>query len=523
MHDNDKLVILISVVVLIAALARRRRWVPSGTAFGTACFASETVLKAAGMLGNAGLILGRTMNGTLIRAASYCHVLLVGATGAGKGVSIIIPNLLSYFRGSVVCFDVKGDLHATCGKRRAAKGQRIIRLAPFNDGTDQFNPLDTILRGKNPMLIDSARAVAEALVVRQGSEIDPHWNDKAVQVIGAILVLVLMRFEGEDRSLNSVQEIASDPKMLASAAAKLVEMGGIPRRLGHQIRTLFDQAQAGALTKEGAGVLSTVARHLSFLDSELVARSAARSTFDPAVLLKPGTTLFLQIPPDQLEAQKGLLRCWISTLVRMIGAAGDEQAGEVLLLCDEASALGSLSALEEALVRGRSAGVRMLLAYQSDSQVQAAFKDKPSLLYDNCTTQIYLGASSIETAERLSRSLGEWTQVIEGYGENESRSWNEGGPSPGQQVSQGSSHNYSVNGRSLLRPDEVLRLSDDNLIAFLRAMPPILARRIKWYRDPAFSPATAIRNEAVLWWGILAATVAFIVWALTGTNLSLVP
>ena len=46
-------------------------------------------------------------------------------------------------------------------------------------------------------------------------------------------------------------------------------------------------------------------------------------------------------------------------------------------------------------------------------QVRTAFRDKPTLLYDNCTTQIYLGASSIETAERLSRSLGEWTQVLE--------------------------------------------------------------------------------------------------------------
>ena len=133
------------------------------------------------------------------------------------------------------------------------------------------------------MLVDSARAVAEALVVRQGSEPDPHWNDKAAQVICALLVLVLMRFEGEDRSLNSVQEIASDPEMLAAAADKLREMGGIPARLGNQLKCLFDKEQAGTLSKEGAGVLSTVARHLAFLDSELVARSVARSTFDPAV------------------------------------------------------------------------------------------------------------------------------------------------------------------------------------------------------------------------------------------------
>src|SRR6202035_1478507 len=113
---------------------------------------------------------------------------------------------------------------------------------------------------------------------------------------------------------------------------------------------------------------------------ELVARSVARSTFDPAALLrKPRTTLFLQIPPDQLDAQKGLLRCWISTLVRMIGAVGDERADEVLFLIDEASALGSLSAMEEALVRGRSAGVRLLMAYQSDTQITATFKNKPTL------------------------------------------------------------------------------------------------------------------------------------------------
>src|SRR5271170_374789 len=102
-------------------------------------------------------------------------------------------------------------------------------------------------------------------------------------------------------------------------------MGGSPARLGNQLKGLFDKEQAGTLSKEGAGVLSTVARHLSFLDSELVAWSSARSTFDPAVLLKRGTTLFLQIPADQLEAQKGLLRCWISSLVRMIGATGDER------------------------------------------------------------------------------------------------------------------------------------------------------------------------------------------------------
>jgi type IV secretion system protein VirD4 len=494
MHPNDQQALVLLFLLAVAiAVHIARRWRPSQTAFGSACWASDQALKAAGMFGETGLILGRTKRGKLIRAVNYCHVLLVGATGAGKGVSVIIPNLLSYYRGSIVCFDTKGDLFATCHRRRRARGERIIRLAPFNGGNDCLNPLDMI--GKDsPVLIDSARAMAEALVVRQGTEHDPHWNDKAVQVIGAVLVLVLLRFEGADRSLNSVQEIASDPRLLAVAADKLREMGGIPMRLGNQLGVLFDPGQPGALSKEGAGVLSTVARHLAFLDSELTASTVAKSTFDPAVLLRPGTTLFLQIPPDQLEAQKGLLRCWISTLVRMIGAAGDERGSEVLFLIDEASALGSLAALEEALVRGRSAGVRMLIAYQSDSQVQTAFKDKPTLLYDNCTTQLYLGASSIESAERISRSLGEWTQVLEGFGDNMTRT--QGGSGGDEQYSRSRSFNYSVNGRALLRPDEILTLSDNYLIAFQRGMAPILARRIKWYRDPDFRGSRGAASSA---------------------------
>jgi type IV secretion system protein VirD4 len=493
-EDQGAALLIIAAAVLVAILLARRRWRGSGTAFGTASFLSDSALRAAGMLAGYGLVLGRTFKGALIRLPDYCHVLLCGTPGSGKGVSIIIPNLLSYLSGSIVCFDTKGDLYDTTAKPRAAKGQRIIRLAPFNGGTGALNPLDA-MPCDSPMLVDSARALAEALVVRQGTEPDPYWNDKSVQVLCAVLVLVLLRFDQEDRNLSSVQEIVSDPDLLKAASKMLQEIGGIPGRLGAQLKTHFDK-ETSAFTKEGSSVLSCVTRHLSFLDSGMVAKAVATSTFDPAELRKPGITLFLQIPPDQLEAQKGLLRCWISTLVRVIGAVGSEWDGETLFLLDEASALGSLPALEEAMVRGRSAGVRLLLAYQSDSQVKAAFKDKPTLLYDNCSTQIYLGAaSSYETAERLSKTLGDWTQVVEQYGENESHPT--GGMSQqGGQSSRGSSVNYSETGRALLRPEEILTLDNDRILVLQRGLSPILANRVKWYEDPEFNPAALKRSNS---------------------------
>lgn len=513
--NHDDQVVILTCLAIFGAMWWFHRRRPSLTAYGTAAWASDALLHAAGMFAGKGLVLGRTFGGKLLHLPEYCHLLLVGGTGSGKGVSIITPALLSYYRGSVFCFDMKGDLYATTAHRRAANGQRIIRIAPFNGGTDALNPLDAI-PSDSPVLVDSARALAEALVVRQGTEPDPYWNEKAVQVITALLVLVLLVLKKEDRNLGSVQDIASDPDLLKGACNKLRELGGIPARLGNQLKTLFDKQTMG-LTKEGAGVLNTVSRHLSFLDSGPVAKAVAHSTFDLRELQKPGITLFLQIPGDQLDAQKGFLRCIVSSLVRVIGANGNEREAEVLMLLDEASGLYGLPAIEEALVRGRSAGVRMLLAYQSDSQVRTAFRDKPTLLYDNCSVQIYLGAaSSYETAERISKSLGEWTQVVESSGVNESQSWQ--GGQPGGGGSRGSSQNYSQYGRALLRPEEVLTMNNDNLIAFVRGMAPILARRVKWYADRAFNPVAAGApvppRRSPWWWLAVAVFAALYAWAI---------
>jgi type IV secretion system protein VirD4 len=500
---EDQFFALLCIAVFLAILFYRRRRQFSGTAFGTATWMSESVLRARGFLAGRGLILGRTFSGALIRLTHSCHILLCGGTGSGKSSSFFIPNLLTYFRGSIACFDTKGELWQASAKRRAARGERILRLAPFNGGKDSYNPLDSIRR--DSMLVDSARALAEALVVR-GGEVDPHWNDRSVQIICAVLVVVLHVFKGKDRSLNSVQETVSDPELLKAAAKKLQTLGTIPARLGRQIESLFSK-ESKELTKEGASVLSTVTRHLSFLDSELVAKAVSTSTFDPKELRNPGITLFIQIGPEQLAAQKGLLRCWLASLIQVICAVGNEREGEMLLLLDEAEALESLPALEEMLVRGRSAGAKAVLAYQSDSQIRTAFKDKPTLVYDNCSTQIYLGAaSSYETAERLSKSLGDWTQVVKNVGDNESRSWQQGGGSQsGGQMSRGSSQGYSECGRALLRPEEILTLNNDCFIALIRGMSPILGQRVKWYQDPAFNPAVPKRRAPSMWdrvdWG----------------------
>ena len=138
--------------------------------------------------------------------------------------------------------------------------------------------------------------LAESVVVRQTIGVDPHWADKSVQCLTAILVYVLLRCRGQERSLITVAEVAASPSLIAGVGDQLVAMGGLPARLGQQLLGLFDKDRQPS--KEGMGVFSTMARHLSFLDSELVAKAFSHPSFDPYALLKPpGMTLYLQVPP----------------------------------------------------------------------------------------------------------------------------------------------------------------------------------------------------------------------------------
>jgi type IV secretion system protein VirD4 len=344
-----------------------------------------------------------------------------------------------------------------------------------------------------------------------------------VQIIFALLVLVLMQFEGEERNLSSVQEMASDPKLLFAAADALRDIGGIPARLGNQLRALFADGVSMQLSREGASIMSSVQKFMGFLDSPSAARAVARTTFPLDGLWDaPGTSMYLQVGLDRLEVYRPLLRCWLTTLIRIIGRSGDERKTQVLFLLDEFSALvgNGLRAVEEALVRGRQAGIRLAIVCQSDSQVKAAFKQTPELIYDNCSTHIYLPPSSIETAERLSKCLGDFTQVVESAADSESTSRQDavmGAQNSSRSMSLNWNRNWQPQGRPLMRPDELLRMSREHLIVLIAGMPPILARRVKFFADPMFVIASRFsRFRSALWWGLLSAAVVSVMWAVLG-------
>jgi len=520
MSQSDKQVlILLAVAAFLFLLFRRRPWRGSGNAHGTARWASEYNLQSSRMLSGKGLILGRTTRrGKLIRISNYQHFSVFAPTGAGKGVSFVIPTLLDYRRGSVFVFDPKGELFKTTARARTAMGNRIIRIDPFGlcgPGGDTFNPLSAIPRG--PMLIDDARAAGEAMIVRPpDGERDPFWNNSAAMLFTAMIAATLLLMDEESRNLSTVREMITDPTIFKEVVRRLQGLGGIPARLGNQL------ARQSESEKESAGVHSTANTHSSFLDSELVASAVNTSSFSADVLLSPGTTIYFVLPVEQLDAQRNFLRLIVSTLLRHVIRHGVKRGGEVLFLLDEAASfVTGLEALSQALVLGRGRGIKLFLLWQSVEQAQVAFKDRPNLVSDNCDAQVYFSVNSFPSAELISKRLGTWTMVTETANESQSSSKSSASGTQGPHFQNGwaRSFNYSEHGRALLDPSEVLQLSGEYLIAFIKGTPPILARRIKYYADPAFRYIRLSKTlRLLLCWLVLATLFAVLIWGISAPN-----
>lgn len=215
------------LLVLAAAAYGLRRQAPPLTTLGSARWADEDELRDAGMIGgNEGLIVGwlppsnrpwdglRKLfsrrigsqeictelwfprvrrRGYVVRLAKAIHIAIFGPSGAGKGVSCIIPFLLSC-PDSCVVIDFKGENYLkTAAHRAKVFGHRIVVLDPFKLVTqkpDTFNPLDFIDKN-SPTALDDCNDLAKALIVRTSDEREPHWNDSAEAWLSAMIATVV--------------------------------------------------------------------------------------------------------------------------------------------------------------------------------------------------------------------------------------------------------------------------------------------------------------------------------------------
>ncbi len=502
---------------------RVRRVAASGWSHGSARIACIGDLIRSNMLGEDGLILGTTGNmvpsfreglsalwsarmsavlachlflsalggrrwvaDRMIRLQTFTHLLTAAPTGRGKGISVIIPNLLSY-RHSVVVTDPKGELfEATSRHRRQKFGHHIVRLDPFaicGPGSDTLNPLDCIDADAEDFL-DQCRDIADMLLITTAHDIEPYWNDSARSVLTAFIAFVCAcEDKPEKRTLDTVRDLVSSRDSYNKAIEimqKVKSHGGVIQRLGHAMTWHVD--------RELGSVLSNVQRHTEFLDSPTIQRNvSAPSSFHPQWLRTGRVTIYLVLPHDKLVTLAPIMRVWVGVILRTITEGKPSERNPVLFLLDEAAHLGKMNVLENAVTLMRGMGIRLWFIFQSIQQLSVCYGDKAKTILDNIDTQQYFAVNSFEGAEEISKRIGDTTISISSYGENAGHSQQTGGSGPPSgSLSGGWNTNYSDTGRQVYKPEELMVMPDDFSLVFHRNLPVIPARLLTYYQHPAF-------------------------------------
>jgi len=462
----------VSIAVAIGMSVWRAREAKHAETYGSARWANTVEVKAAGLLGPDGVVLGR-LDSAYLRHDGPEHVLCFAPTRSGKGVGLVVPSLLTW-PGSCIVHDIKGENWGLTAGLRAGFG-RVLLFDPTNTASAAYNPLLEVRRGV--WEVRDVQNVADVLVDPEGSlERRNHWEKTSHSLLVGTILHVL--YAETDKTLAGVASFLSDPRRPIETT--LVAMMTTPHLGKHGPHPVVASAARELLNKsdnERSGVLSTAMSFLGLYRDPVVAQVTRRCDWriaDIAGEEKP-TTLYLVVPPSDISRTKPLIRLILNQIGRRLteDLHATDRRHRVLLMLDEFPALGRLDFFESALAFMAGYGLKSFLIAQSLNQIEKAYGANNSIL-DNCHVRVSFATNDERTAKRVSDALGTATEMraMKNYA--------------GHRLSPWLGHlmvSRSETARPLMTPGEVMQLPPDDEIVMVAGVPPIRAKKARYFED----------------------------------------
>ena len=261
--------------------------------YGSARWATEAEIRAAGLLGADGVILGE-LRRQYLRHHGPEHVLCFAPTRSGKGVGLVVPTLLTW-PASCIVHDIKGEnFQLTAGWR--ARFGRVLLFDPTNPESSAYNPLLEVRRGDHE--VRDVQNIADILVDPEGAlDRRNHWEKTSHSLLVGSILHVL--YAGPDKTLAGVANFLSDPRRpietTLGAMMTTLHLGDRP----HPVVASAARELSNKSENERSGVLSTAMSFLGLYRDPIIAKVTSRCDWRIADLVgtdRP-TTLYLVVPP----------------------------------------------------------------------------------------------------------------------------------------------------------------------------------------------------------------------------------
>jgi len=370
------------------------------------------------------------------------HVIVVGGSRGGKGISIIVPNLLHH-KGSVIVYDPAGENFAlTAAYRQQVLGQKVVVLDPFgitDAPSNTWNPLAEIDFDADPLALDKCYALAESLIERSAK--DSYWTQSAQELLAMCCAFVGLRSIEENLHLGQVYALlhSEDLDPLWKAMSHIN---------GCNLSTIISRFGASCLSREGKefdGVLQTLRTALRFIATESMSNSLSSSDVSLSSLKDGNTTVYIVMPAGAGATYKGWLRLvYNCAFDAMQDTAITKPSVPTLFLMDEFPLLGYMERIKRAAGEAAKFGVKFFICAQDINQLKEIYGEAWESFVGNSGLTIMFANNDLATQTYLSKKLGQ-----EYYTSTSTSSSSQSG----------SSTSSSQQLRDVARPDQVGRQS----------------------------------------------------------------
>lgn len=455
--------------------------------------------KKNGKIDNNGIIIGM-FNKQLLRFGGQQFVALGAPTRSGKGVGIVIPNLLDY-PNSCVVQDIKQECFEFTSKyRKEVLGQEIFLFNPFSFKTHRYNPLYYInMQGENAdaELNDFANILYP---LKNDGSVTDYFNGKAKDLFIGLCYMMndllgtrtgiafLQKYELEcsfslygilklSEGLNFETEMLDGERVVVSNFADtyntLVNMKMVSPKAKERIDAFFEIKS----DNERSSAMGSFISPLAIFRADNMRLATSANDFDFRDLRRIKMTIYIGITPDKLTSAKPILNIFWQQLILINVQQGLPQSNKelkhpCLLLMDEFTASGYLATYSSAISFIAGYDLRSLIIYQADSQLtnnkpEGYGQAEANTLLKNHACRIYY-AMKDDDAERLSKALG--TKTVK----QRSRNLGQGGGSE------------SETSRALMLPKEIEEMPFDTEIIKIEGKLPIKCKKALYFSNSYF-------------------------------------
>jgi type IV secretion system protein VirD4 len=453
---------------------------------GDARFARAADLSKHGMFKatDNGILVGK-FKGELVRLSGQQFVILAAPTRSGKGVGVVVPNLLEY-QESVVVLDIKQENYELTSGWRARQGQEIYLFNPFAEDrrTHRWNPLSYV--SKDPAFRVSDLMSIAAMLYPDGADDQKFWVSQARNAFMAFTLFLFEKWD-DDETRGVPLQLRDKPTL--GAVYRLSSGDGSDLKQFYQMLSqqllLSGNAQsafANLLSQANetfASILGSFKEPLNAWINPVLDAATSEDDFLLTDVRKKKMTIYIGIQPNKLAESRLIVNLFFSQLINLntkeLPQNNPALKQQCLLLMDEFTSIGRVEIIASAVAYMAGYNIRLLPIIQSMAQLDATYgKDISRTMITNHALQIVFAPREQQDANDYSDMLG-YTTVRK---QNITRGRSRGDVS----------RSHSEERRALMLPQELKAMGTEKEIFLYEGIAhPVMCDKIRYYKDRYFT------------------------------------